>query len=159
MTVEIVKWRPKQELSEQEERIIERMMRSGKLFAFLRRHRHELFDEAFQEELASMYRQTGAGKEPLPPARMAMATLLQGYLGASDATMVELTVFDLRVQMVLDCLGKTEAAFSQGALFDFRQRLNSHAHGRAPAGEKRRGGHEPAGLRVAGAEILAARGH
>ncbi len=78
VTVEIVKWRPKQELSEQEERIIERMMRSGKLFAFLRRHRHELFDEAFQEELASMYRQTGAGKEPLPPALMAMATLLQG---------------------------------------------------------------------------------
>jgi hypothetical protein len=131
VTVEIVKWRPKQELSEQEERIIERMMRSGKLFAFLRRHRHELFDEAFQEELASMYRQTGAGKEPLPPALMAMATLLQGYLGASDATLVELTVFDLRVQMVLDCLGKTEAAFSQGALFDFRQRLiRTHMDGR-----------------------------
>ena len=107
--MEIEPWRPKQELSEQEQRIIERMMRSGKLFAFLRRHRHELFDEKFQEELAGMYRQTGAGKEPLPPALMAMATLIQGYLGASDATMVELTVFDLRVQMVLDCLGSTEA--------------------------------------------------
>jgi hypothetical protein len=131
VTVEIVQWRPKQELSEQEQRIIERMKRSGKLFAFLRLHRHELFDDAFQKELASMYRQTGAGKEPLPPALMAMATLLQGYLGASDATMVELTVFDLRVQLVLDCLGKTEAAFSQGALFDFRQRLiRMHMDGR-----------------------------
>ena len=120
---EIERWRPRQELSEQEERIIERMKRTGKLFAFLRRHRHELFDEAFQAELEAMYRQTGAGKEPLPPARMAMATLIQGYLGASDATLVELTVFDLRVQMVLDCLGHSEPAFSQGALCDFRHRL------------------------------------
>ncbi len=121
--MEIERWRPKRELSEQEERIIERMKSTGKLFAFLRRHRHELFDEAFQAELETMYRQTGAGKEPLPPARMAMATLLQGYLGASDATMVELTVFDLRVQMVLDCLGHSEPAFSKGALCDFRHRL------------------------------------
>ena len=121
--MEIERWRPKQELGEQEERIIERRKRTGKLFAFLRRHRHELFDEAFQAELETMYRQTGAGKEPLPPALMAMATLLQGYLSASDATMVELTVFDLRVQMVLDCLGHSEPAFSQGALCDFRHRL------------------------------------
>jgi len=123
VTVEIAQWWPKQELSEQEERIVERMKRTGKLFAFLRRQRHELFDEGLQLELASMYRQTGAGKEPLPPALMAMAILIQGYLGASDATLVELTVFDLRVQMVLDCLGHTEPAFSQGALYDFRHRL------------------------------------
>jgi hypothetical protein len=99
------------------------MKRTEKLFAILRRHRHGLFDEAFQAELENMYRQTGAGKEPLPPTRMAMATLLQGYLGASDATVVELTVFDPRVQMVLDCLGHSEPAFSQGALCDFRHRL------------------------------------
>jgi IS5 family transposase len=99
------------------------MGQTGKLFAFLRRHRHELFDEAFQQELEGMYRTTGAGKEPVSPGLMAMATLLQGYLGASDATMVELTVFDLRVQMVLDCLGNTEPAFSQGTLSEFRQRL------------------------------------
>ena len=68
--MEVAMWRPKQELSEQEQRIIERMMRSGKLFAFLRRHRHELLDEAFQKELAGMYRQTGAGKERLPPGLM-----------------------------------------------------------------------------------------
>ena len=37
--------------------------------------------------------------------------------------MVELTVFDLRVQMVLDCLGHSEPAFSKGALCDFRHRL------------------------------------
>ena len=52
-----------------------------------------------------MYRDTGAGKSPVPPALMAMATLVQAYLGVSDAEMVELTVVDLRVQMVLDQLG------------------------------------------------------
>lgn len=119
----IRRWSPGQELSEQEEGYVERMEHNGKLFAFLRRHRHELFDEGFQQELEGMYRQTGAGKAPVAPGLMAMATLLQGYLGASDATMVELTVFDLRVQMVLGWLGHSEAAFSQGALSDFRQRL------------------------------------
>jgi hypothetical protein len=121
--VGIERWSPRQELSGQEERIIQRMVRTGKLFAFLRRHRHELFDEAMQSELEAMYRQTGAGKAPLPPALMAMATLVQGYLGDSDASMVELTVFDLRVQRVLDRLGSSEPVFSQGALSDFRHRL------------------------------------
>ncbi|EAU62548.1 ISLp1 [Stigmatella aurantiaca DW4/3-1] len=119
----IMRWRPPEPLSEQEKQFVKRMGRKGKLFAFLRQHRHELLDEAFQEELEGMYRDTGAGKTPVPPGLMAMATLLQGYLGASDATMVELTVFDLRVQMVLDCLGQTEPAFSQGAFYDFRHRL------------------------------------
>src|SRR3981081_4001542 len=70
-----------------------------------------------------MYRTTGAGKDALPPAMMAMAVLVQGYLGISDAEMVELTVVDLRVQMVLGCLGTEAPAFSQGALQEFRERL------------------------------------
>ena len=70
-----------------------------------------------------MYRTTGAGKEALPPAMMAMAMLVQGYLGMSDAEMVELTVVDLRVQMVLGCLGAEAPPFSQGALQEFRERL------------------------------------
>src|SRR5260370_42701906 len=37
--------------------------------------------------------------------------------------MVELTVVDLRVQMVLGCLDSEEPAFSQGALQGFRERL------------------------------------
>lgn len=123
VTLAISSWTPRQELSQQEEHIIQRMKRTGKLFAFLRRYRHEIFDEAFQAELASMYRDTGAGKEPVSPGLMAMATLLQGYLKASDASMVELTVFDLRVRRVLGCLGATKPAFSQGALCEFRQRL------------------------------------
>lgn len=83
----------------------------------------QIFDDAFQAELDDMYRQTGAGLPPIPPAQMAMAVILQGYLGVSDAEAVELTVVDLRWQMVLDRLGCDQPAFSQGALFDYRERL------------------------------------
>lgn len=102
---------------------MKRLDRVRKLLGFLRVHRRQLFDDAFQDELATMYRDTGAGKSPVPPALMAMATLVQAYLGVSDAEMVELTVVDLRVQMVLDRLGADTPAFSQGALVDFRDRL------------------------------------
>jgi hypothetical protein len=84
-----------------------------------------LFDDSFQVELESMYRDSGAGKPPVPPALMAMAVLLQGYVGASDAEAVELTIVDLRWQLVLGRLGETAPAFSQGALHDFRHRLIS----------------------------------
>src|SRR6185436_1510706 len=79
-----------------------------------------------QAELEGMYRASGAGKEPVAPALMAMATLIQRYLNVSDAMMVELTMLDLSVQSVLGCLGATSPPFSQGAFHDFRLRLISH---------------------------------
>jgi hypothetical protein len=123
MQMTIARWQPPVAATRQEQFLLKRLDRVRKLLSFLRLHRHELFDDAFQEELASMYRTTGAGKEALPPALMAMAMLVQGYLGISDAEMVELTVVDLRVQMVLGCLGAEAPAFSQGALQEFRERL------------------------------------
>lgn len=117
------RWSPRVTLTKQEEALMRRLGRVRKLLGFLRRHRSELFDDEFQDELLSMYRSTGAGKPAIPPAMMAMAMLVQGYLGMSDAEMVELTVVDLRVQMVLDRLGEGEPAFSQGALQEFRERL------------------------------------
>lgn len=119
----IDRWRPRQDYTRQEEALLRRLRKGRKLFAFLRDHRHELFDDAFQAELASMYRDTGAGKDPTPPALLAMALLLQGYEGVSDFEAVELTVVDLRWQMVLDRLGKDEAAFAQDTLREFRDRL------------------------------------
>jgi hypothetical protein len=120
------RWNPRRELLRQEEFLMKRLVRTRKLFGFLRAHRHELFDDDFQAELETMYRDTGAGKDPLPPALLAMTLLLQGYHGMSDAEAVEMTVVDLRWQMVLDCLGATEPAFSQGALCDFRARMIAH---------------------------------
>jgi hypothetical protein len=119
----IARWNPPVAPTRREQFLLKRLGRVRKLFGFLRVHRHELFTDAFQDELASMYRTTGAGREALPPAMMAMAMLVQGYLSISDAEMVELTVVDLRVQMVLGCLDSEEPAFSQGALQEFRQRL------------------------------------
>lgn len=119
----IERWNPSEFISRQEKFILSRLKRNGKLYAFLRMQRRRLFDDAFQAELESMYRDTGAGKAPLPPAFMAMVVLLQSYAGASDASAVELSLLDLRWQMVLDCLGVTEPVFSQGAIHDFRQRL------------------------------------
>jgi hypothetical protein len=43
-----------------------------------------------------MYRSTVAGKEPKPPALLAMATLYKATWGVSDAEPVEMTVVDLR---------------------------------------------------------------
>lgn len=119
----INQWNPSQEYSELEQLLMKRQKRHKKLFAFLREYRSEIFDDDFQDELASMYRDTGAGKEPVTPALMAMAMLLQAYTGASDATVVEMTVVDKRWQMVLDRVGETTPAFSQGALWDFRERF------------------------------------
>jgi hypothetical protein len=122
----IERWKPRKDISRQEAVLLNRLGRVRKLLGFLRRHRDEIFDDALQDQLAAMYRDTGAGKSPVPAALMAMGALVQGYLGASDAEMVELTVVDLRVQMVLDHLGKEEPAFSQGAFCDFRHRMIRH---------------------------------
>lgn len=119
----MTRWNPRQTYTKQEEWVMRRLGRTRKLFAFLRAQRHELFDEAFQAELATMYRETGAGKPPVPPALLAMVTLLQAYLGVSDAEAVELSVMDRRWQLALDCLETTAPPFSQGALGEFRVRL------------------------------------
>ena len=65
-------WSPSIELSPTEEIIIKRACKNRKLFVFLREYRHLIFDESFQEELAEMYRRTGAGLPPIPPAQMAL---------------------------------------------------------------------------------------
>jgi hypothetical protein len=120
------RWRPKGAVTKGEEFILKRLEKKRKLFGFLRRHRHEIFDDGFQAELETMYRDTGAGSDPVPPALMAMALILQGYLGMSDADAVDATVFDLRWQLVLDRQGEMEPAFSQSVLQGFRERLIAH---------------------------------
>lgn len=119
----IERWNPTRTITAQEQYLLKRCQKKRRLFAFLREHRDEIFDDALQQELEAIYRDSGAGKDPVCPAVMAMALIMQGYLGVSDADAVELSVVDLRWQMVLDRLGKTKPAFSQGALFDFRERL------------------------------------
>ncbi len=90
------RWNPPAKTNPRERFILKRCQKKRKLFAFLREHRRELFNDSIQDELESMYRDTGAGKAPVAPALMAMALIIQGYLGVSDGDAVELTVVDLR---------------------------------------------------------------
>ena len=117
------RWTPKKELSKKELLLMKRVQKKRRLFAFLRLQRRELFDDDFQRELEAMYRDTGAGSEPVPPALLCMALILQGYSGVSDAEAIELTIMDARWQMVLDCLGAEDPLFGQGTLQQFRERL------------------------------------
>lgn len=118
----IARWNPRQTYTKAEEWIMRRLGRTRKLFAFLRAQWHELFEDAFQAELETMYRDTGAGKPPVPPALLAMVTWLQAYLTVSDAEAVEVSGVDRRWHLVLDCWDATEPPFSQGALGEFRVR-------------------------------------
>ena len=58
MTIE--RWDPRATYTKQEEVLLRRLRRTRKLFAFLRDHRRELFDEAFQDELAAMLPESNA---------------------------------------------------------------------------------------------------
>src|SRR5438128_1880134 len=116
-------WRPPVELSADEEGVVGLTRERSRLFVFLRRWRHELLDEPFQRELVAMYTAAGRGQPPVPPAQLALATILQAYTGASDAEVVEEVVADRRWQIVLDCLGATRAPFGKGTLWRFRELL------------------------------------
>lgn len=118
-------WEPPVELSPSEQKIVHRIKRA-KLFVFLREIRHELFDESFQEELGGMYALAFKGHPPIPPAQLALTTILQAYTGASDAEAIEALTMDRRWQLVLDCLDAEVAPFSQTTLVRFRQALIIH---------------------------------
>src|SRR5712692_1487534 len=115
-------WWPPAEPSPAEQAVI-KAVRRAKLFVFLRLHRHELFDEEFQGELAQAYTDSPKGQPPVPPAQLALATILQAYTGVSDDEVIEATVMDRRWQLVLDCLDSGQPPFAKGTLVGFRKRL------------------------------------
>jgi hypothetical protein len=120
-----VVWRPPVEPSPAERAVI-KAVRRARLFVFLREHRHELFDEQFQAELARAYADGPKGQPPVPPAQLALATILQAYAGVSDDEVIEATVMDRRWQLVLDCMDAEDPPFSKGTLVGFRKRLIGH---------------------------------
>ncbi|MEH2262459.1 IS1182 family transposase [Nostoc sp.] len=115
-------WNPPIELSAAEQSIVKRIKRA-KLFTFLRQYRHQLFDEKFQKELSKLYADSPKGHPPVPPAQLALATILQAYTGASDAEAIEALSMDRRWQLVLDCIDCEIAPFSQATLVRFRSAL------------------------------------
>jgi len=127
-TLTIPRWTPSSDITKREAFLLKRLQRTLKLYKFLREHRLELFDAAFQDELATMYRDTEEGKQAVPPAQLAMAILLQAYTGTSDAEAIENATVDPRWRMVLGTLSpeEEEPPFSQGTLQRFRQRMIAH---------------------------------
>lgn len=119
-----VRWSPPIPLSPAEEAVAHKLRRTGKFYVFLRAVRAELFDDAFQTELAAAYQPRGTA--PLPAALLAMVTLLQAYDQVGDAEAVTAAEVDQRWQYVLGCLGCGRAPFSQGALVKFRERMIAH---------------------------------
>jgi Transposase DDE domain/Transposase domain (DUF772) len=115
-------WCPPVEPSPAEQAVI-KAVRRAKLFVFLRQRRHELFDGQFQAELAGAYADSAKGQPPVPPAQLALATIVQAYTGASDDEVIEAAVMDRRWQLVLDCLDAGRAPFAKGTLVSFRARL------------------------------------
>jgi Transposase domain (DUF772)/Transposase DDE domain len=115
-------WNPPAELSPAERAIVSRINRA-KLFTFLRHERHTLFDTAFQDQLATLYKDAPSGQPPIPPAQLALATILQAYTGVSDDEVIECTTMDRRWQLVLDCLDAPEPPFTKPTLIAFRTRL------------------------------------
>jgi hypothetical protein len=119
-------WSPPVGLSAQEARFLARL-RNGKLYAFLREVRHEVFDEATQQALMATYTARGSGKTPVPPALLAMVLVLQGALHVSDEEAVERATSDRRWQLVLGTFDDNEEApFTKSTLYAFRERLIQH---------------------------------
>ena len=119
-----IRWTLPTELDADERAIAATLHRIGKFYVFLRTIRDELFDEAFQAELAAVYQPRGTA--PVPPALLAMVLLLQAYDQVGDAAAVVTARLDRRWQLVLGTLGTTKAPFSQGVLVTFRERLIAH---------------------------------
>src|SRR6266511_5598976 len=67
-------WQPPVACSRLEREVIKRVKRA-RLFVWLREHRHELFDEDIQAELAGMYQDARVGQPPVPPAQLGLATI------------------------------------------------------------------------------------
>ena len=79
-----------------------------------------------QESVPTALLHQPRGTAPVPPALLAMVTLLQAYDQIGDAEAVVTAQLDPRWQMVLGCLGATKAPFSQGVLVKFRARMIAH---------------------------------
>ena len=115
-------WTPPIELSAAEQKVAKRI-RQASLFLFLRKIRHQLFDEEFQTELAGLFKDSTVGKCPIVPAQIALAIILQAYTGVSDDEAIEAMQMDRRWQLVLDCLDCKQTPCGKGTLVRFRATL------------------------------------
>jgi hypothetical protein len=103
------------------------LLKKQKLWIFLRLHRHLIIDDEVRERLVRMYASSGRGK-PVSAERLTLALVLQVFTGLADHEVPIATATDRRWRMVLDLLDEEvdEKAFSQGTVFNFRERARAH---------------------------------
>lgn len=120
-------WTPRAALSSKEEALL-KLCKKQKLWAFFRHNREKLLDEDVRAALKRMYAGESArgGRPPVSPEKLALAMLLQIAFGVADHEVPTLTAVDRRWQMVLDCMDAEKPAFSQGTVFEFRERMRSN---------------------------------
>jgi hypothetical protein len=117
------RWNPPVEFSPREDKLCKRLKTTGRLFVFLRKVRHQLFDDATQEKLESIHASKPRGTEPKPAAMMVMVVLLQSYTRCSDDEAVRRAEMDGAWRMVLGVPDSDEPLFSKATLVEARKSL------------------------------------
>jgi len=100
-------------------------IRRAKFCVFLRQHRPTLCADPLQQALLTLYQAQPQGHPPVPPAQLALATLLPAYPQVSDDEVIEATTMDRRWPLVLDGLACDPPPCSKGTLVACRQRLRA----------------------------------
>ena len=77
----------------------------------------------FKGKNGTIFKDSTVGKSPIPPAQLALATILQAYMGIGDDEVIEELEMDRRWQLVLNCLEEEKAPFSKATLVRFRAGL------------------------------------
>jgi IS5 family transposase len=93
------------------------LLPEGGMFAFLARHRGEVFPDADYADLFAVF-----GRPSLPATRMAAVLTLQELHGFSDRETAEAVRFDLRWKMALG-LGIEDPGFDASVLVYWRRRI------------------------------------
>jgi IS5 family transposase len=119
-------WDASVELSDAEKRLL-KVTKKQPLWSFLRRERHQLLNEDVRATLRDMFASSGRGRA-VCPERLALALILQVALHVSDQDVPMLTAADRLWRMVLGSLDAEEDVplFSQGTVFNFRERAREH---------------------------------
>jgi transposase len=79
---------------------------------------------AFQEELVPIFPDRPKGQPPIPPAQLALVTLLPAYTGASDEESIDALLMERRWPLVLDGLDCEAPPWSKAPLVRLRAALS-----------------------------------
>jgi len=120
----MTRWEPSAELASWEVSLL-KLCKKQKLWEFLRRYRHLILDDEVRAWLAEAYADRSRGTQPVPAEQLLLAMLLQVGFDVPDHEVPTLTAVDRRWQMVLGLEPSDEVAFSQGTVFNFRERLRT----------------------------------